>query len=181
MMTENSMAKTTKAIAQSDAVAVQKKSLFEHVASYLDANDWRYSSDAERHYYSMSCRIKEATIRVVIDVFETEEWRRIMTFSIYPIFVPENRRLSVLEALNRINHSLVYGNFEMDMADGEIRFRTTVESEADIQESMIERVLNGNLSLSDKHFGALMAVTFGSVESEGVKELASRPEDATLQ
>ena len=175
------MAKTTKAIAQSDAVAVQKKSLFEHVASYLDANDWRYSSDAERHYYSMSCRIKEATIRVVIDVFETEEWRRIMTFSIYPIFVPENRRLSVLEALNRINHSLVYGNFEMDMADGEIRFRTTVESEADIQESMIERVLNGNLSLSDKHFGALMAVTFGSVESEGVKELASRPEDATLQ
>jgi hypothetical protein len=129
----------------------------------------------------MSCRIKEATIRVVIDVFETEEWRRIMTFSIYPIFVPENRRLSVLEALNRINHSLVYGNFEMDMADGEIRFRTTVESEADIQESMIERVLNGNLSLSDKHFGALMAVTFGSVESEGVKELASRPEDATLQ
>ena len=175
------MAKTTKATAKSESVAVQKKSLFEHVASYLDANDWRYSSDAERHYYSMSCRIKEATIRVVIDVFETEEWRRIMTFSIYPIFVPENRRLSVLEALNRINHSLVYGNFEMDMADGEIRFRTTVESEADIQESMIERVLNGNLSLSDKHFGALMAVTFGSVESEGVKELASRPEDATLQ
>ena len=175
------MAKTTKATAKSESVAVQKKSLFEHVASYLDANDWRYSSDAERHYYSMSCRIKEATVRVIIDVFETEEWRRIMTFSIYPIFVPENRRLSVLEALNRINHSLVYGNFEMDMADGEIRFRTTVESEADIQESMIERVLNGNLSLSDKHFGALMAVTFGSVESEGVKELASRPEDATLQ
>ena len=175
------MAKTTKATAKSESVAVQKKSLFEHVASYLDANDWRYSSDAERHYYSMSCRIKEATIRVVIDVFETEEWRRIMTFSIYPIFVPENRRLSVLEALNRINHSLVYGNFEMDMADGEIRFRTTVESEADIQESMIERVLNGNLSLSDKHFGALMTVVFGSVEPDGVKELASRPENSTLQ
>ena len=175
------MAKTIKATAQTEAVAVQKKSLFEHVASYLDANDWRYSSDAERHYYSMSCRIKEATIRVVIDVFETEEWRRIMTFSIYPIFVPENRRPTVLEAMNRINHSLVYGNFEMDMADGEIRFRTTVESDNDIQESMIERVLNGNLSLSDKHFGALMAVVFGSVEPEDVKELASRPEDATLQ
>jgi hypothetical protein len=83
--------------------------------------------------------------------------------------------------MNRINHSLVYGNFEMDMADGEIRFRTTVESDNDIQESMIERVLNGNLSLSDKHFWALMAVVFGSVEPEDVKELASRPEDATLQ
>ena len=175
------MAKTTKATVQSEAVAVQKKSLFERVAGYLDAHDWRYSSDVERHYYSMSCRIKEATVRVIIDVFEAEEWRRIMTFSVYPIFVPETRRPAVLEALNRINHTLVYGNFEMDMADGEIRFRTTVESEIDIPESMIERVLNGNLSMSDKQFAALMAVTFGSVEPQGVKDLESRPEDATLQ
>ena len=175
------MAKVSKATAKSDNIVVPKKSLFDRVAGYLDANDWRYSSDSEKGYYSMGCRIKEANVRVVIDVFESEAWRRMMTFSIYPIFVPESRRATVLEALNRINHSLVYGNFEMDMADGEIRFRTTVESESDIQEAMMERVLNGNLSLSDKHFGALMAVVFGSVEPECVKEIASRPENATLQ
>lgn len=175
------MAKANKAAAKAGNDVVPKMKLFDRVAGYLDANDWRYSSESERGYFSMSCQIKEATVRVIIDVFDSEEWQRVMTFSIYPIFVPENRRASVLEALNRINHSLVYGNFEMDMADGEIRARTTVESEIDIQESMMERVLNGNLSLSDKHFGAVMAVAFGSVEPEGVKELASRPEDATLQ
>ena len=56
-----------------------------------------------------------------------------------------------------------------------------MESDSDIQESMMERVLNGNLSLSDRHFGSLMAIAFSNVEPEGVKELASRPEDATLQ
>lgn len=129
------MAKVSKATAKSDNIVVPKKSLFDRVAGYLDANDWRYSSDSEKGYYSMGCRIKEANVRVVIDVFESESWRRMMTFSIYPIFVPENRRAAVLEALNRINHSLVYGNYEMDMADGEIRFRTTVESESDMYAS----------------------------------------------
>jgi hypothetical protein len=178
---EKSMAKAIKTAVQIEPLVPAKKCLFDRVAGFLDANDWHYNAESSKGYFSMGCRIKEATVRVIIDVFESEEWRRIMTFSVYPIFVPENRRPTVLEALNHINHSLVYGNFEMDMADGEIRFRTTVESESDIRESMMERVLNGNLSLSDRHFAALMAVAFGSVAPESVKELATRPEDATLQ
>ncbi len=174
------MAKASKATAHSEPTAAPQKTLFDRMGGYLDANDWGYSADTERGCYSMRCKFKEVTARVLIDVFEADDWRRIMIFSIYPIFVPEIRRPSVLEALNRINYSLVYGNFEIDMADGEIRFRTTVESESDIQESMMERVLNGNLSVSNTHFGALMAVAFGSVEPEGVKELASLPQDATL-
>lgn len=175
------MAKTSKAAANAEIAVVTKKSLFDRVAGYLDANDWRYNSDSERGFFSMSCRIKDASVRVIVDVYESDDWRRILTFSIYPIFVPENRRTAVLEALNRINHSLVYGNFEMDPADGEIRVRTTVESEGEIPESMMDRVLNSNLSVSDRHFGAQMAVAFASVEPDSVKELASRPEDATLQ
>jgi len=176
------MARTQKSVKQDVVVAeTPKKSLFDRVAGFLDANDWHYNAESEKGYFSMGCRIKEASVRVIIDVFESEEWKRIMTFSIYPVFVPENRRSAVLEAMNRINHVLVYGNFEMDPADGEIRFRTSVESDCDIGESMMDRVLNGNLAGSDKHFAALMAVSFGGVAPEGVKEIASRPEGATLQ
>jgi len=176
------MAKTSKSTVQIEAaVPTAKKSLFDRVAGFLDANDWHYNAESEKGYFSMGCRIKEASVRVIIDVFESDEWRRVMTFSIYPVFVPENRRSAVLEAMNRINHVLVYGNFEMDPADGEIRFRTSVESDSDISESMMDRVLNGNLAGSDKHFAALMAVSFGGVAPEGVKEIASRPENATLQ
>jgi hypothetical protein len=180
-MKEKMMAKASKSTVQIEPVVAAKKSLFDRVAGFLDANDWRYSAESEKGYFSMGCRIKEASVRVIIDVFESEEWRRVMTFSIYPVFVPENRRSAVLEAMNRINHVLVYGNFEMDPTDGEIRFRTSVESDVDISESMMERVLNGNLGGSDKHFAALMAVAFGGSAPEDVKEIASRPENATLQ
>jgi len=175
------MAKPSKASAKTENVAVQKKSLFETVGSFLDTNERRYSSDAESGSYSMFFRIKDASVRVVIDVFETDEWQRLMTCTMYPIYVPEHRRPAAAEALNRINYALLYGNFEMDMADGEIRFRTTMESDHGIPESMIERVLYGNLSSADKHFGALMAIVFGNVEPDGVAALASRPENVALQ
>jgi hypothetical protein len=41
--------------------------------------------------------------------------------------VPEARRPAVAEFITRINFGLVSGNFEMDWADGEVRFKTGME------------------------------------------------------
>ena len=41
----------------------------------------------------------------------------------FPIYVPDYQRLAVAEALCRINFSLFPGAMEMDMQDGELRFR----------------------------------------------------------
>lgn len=176
------MAKQTKReIVEETAIVVPKKSLFERVAGYLDANDWRHDADTEKGYFSMGCRIKEASVRVIIDVFESDDWRRLLTFSTYPVMVPEHRRSAVVEALTRINYQLVYGNFEMDLADGEVRFRTVVEAEKDLDDSMIERVLNANLNAVDRYFAALMTITYGNASPDTVIDLASVPAKENLQ
>ena len=175
------MAKADKSIALAEDIVPLKKSLFDRVADYLDANDWRYRVVRESAYYSMDCRIAEASVRVVLDVTEGDQLSRILALSVYPIFVPENRRVAVLQAMNEINFALVFGCFEMDPADGQIRFRTSVEADTDITECMMERVLHGNLASADKHFAALMGTAFGVAEPEGSNEVVSRPAGATLQ
>jgi hypothetical protein len=176
------MARQTKrVIVEEAAIVVPKKSLFERVAGYLDANDWRHDADTEKGYFSMGCRIKEASVRVIIDVYESDDWRRLLTFSTYPIMVPEHRRSAVVEALTRINYQLVYGSFEMDLADGEVRFRTVVEAEKELDDAMIDRVLNANLSAADRYFAALMTVTYGNASPATVIDLASVPAKENLQ
>jgi hypothetical protein len=69
----------------------------------------------------------------------------------------------------------------MDPADGQIRFRTLMESDADFTDPLLERVLNGNLATADRHFAALMAVMFAVAGQEGANELVTRPEGTTLQ
>ncbi len=176
------MARQTKReIVEEAAIVVPKKSLFERVAGYLDANDWRHDADTEKGYFSMGCRIKEASVRVIIDVYESDDWRRLLTFSTYPVMVPEHRRSAVVEALTRINYQLIYGNFEMDLADGEIRFRTVVEAEKELDDAMIDRVLNANLSSADRYFAALMTITYGNASPATVIDLASLPAKENLQ
>ena len=176
------MARQTKReIVEETTIVVPKKSLFERVAGYLDANDWHYTADTEKAYFSMGCRIKEASVRVVIDVFEAEDWSRLLTFSTYPVMVPEHRRSGVIEALTRINYQLIYGSFEMDLADGEIRFRTVVEAEKELDDTMIDRVLNANLNAADRYFAALMTITYGNASPATMIDLASVPAKENLQ
>ena len=169
------------AIIEVSATETPKKSLFDRVAGYLDAQDWTYKTHQENNYFTMSCRIKDAGVRVVLDVHEAEDWCRVLAYSTYPVYVPELKRAQVVEALTQINYSIIYGNLEMDLKDGEIRVRTIVEGETQMSDGMIERVLNSNLNSADRYFAPLMAVAFGNAAPDTVLDLAERQEQATLQ
>jgi hypothetical protein len=51
--------------------AAPMKSLFERVAAFLDSNDWNYSENAEKKYFSAGYRLKDASVRVILDVYES--------------------------------------------------------------------------------------------------------------
>ena len=169
------------AITEIPVAETPKKTLFDRVAGYLDAQDWTYKANQENTYFTMNCRIKDAGVRVVLDVHEAEDWCRVLAYSTYPVYVPEPKRAMVAEALTRINYSIIYGNLEMDLKDGEIRVRTSVEGETQMSDGMIERVLNSNLHSSDRYFAPLMAVAFGNAAPDTVLDLVERQEQVTLQ
>lgn len=85
-------------IAETPTSTAPVKSLFERVAAYLDANDWNYTANAEKNYFTAACRIKDASVRVILDVTESEDWQRVLVYSCFPVFVPEQRRAAVAGA-----------------------------------------------------------------------------------
>ena len=159
----------------------QKGTLFQRVAAYLDTNDWNYTAFEEKHYFTTGARLRDASVRTILDVTEQEAWDRVLVYSIYPTYVPEHRRVAMLHAINRINYTLAFGNFEMDLKDGEIRVRTVVEGTGDLSGAMIDRVHSSNLRTTDRYQSALLAVAFGNASPDSILELAERGEEATLQ
>ncbi len=158
-----------------------RKTLLERMAEWLDANEWQYDSHPEKDYISTTCKLKDVAARVFVEFADSDEWHRALAFTSYPVRVPEARRTAVADALNRINYSLVYGSFEMDMDDGEVRFRTVVESDTDMNDAMFERVLNSNLAVADRHFAPLMAIAFGNAAPATVLDLSGPAEKQVLQ
>lgn len=163
------------------AVEVPTKSLFDRVAGFLDANDWHYRAYEEKSYFDMNVGIRYASVRVIVDTDDLENWQRASTYSVFPVQTPENRRGAMLETINRINHSLSYGNLEMDMDDGEVRIRTVVEAQSDLAEELMERMLHSNLNMANRFFAPLMAVAFGNADPATVRDLVAGNEGKTLQ
>lgn len=167
--------------------AAPVKSLFECVAAFLDSNDWNYTENAEKKYFSTGCHLKDASVRVILDVYESDGWQRVLVYSLFPVFVPEDRRAAVAESINRFNYGMLFGNLEMDSSDGEIRVRTIVESGGELGDTMIDRALSSNLETAGRFIAPILAVAFGNVAPEKALDLIAKnetlavPQTATVQ
>ena len=165
-------------IAETPTSTAPVKSLFERVAGYLDANDWSYTANAEKNYFSTGCRIKDASVRVILDVHESENWQRVLVYSCFPVYVPEHKRAAVAESITRINYGMIFGNLEMDLSDGEVRVRTIVEACGELGDPMIERALASNLETANRFLAPTLAVAFGNAAAETVLDLVAQNEDS---
>lgn len=92
---------------------------------------------------------------------------QVIVYSIYPQPTPENQRSPMAELLTRINYGLILGNFEMDYADGEVRFKTSIDVEdSELTPDLIKPVVFANLGMMDLYWPALTAIVEGRMEPQ---------------
>lgn len=81
--------------------------------------------------------------------------------------VPEARRGAVCELLTRINYALRIGNFEMDLRDGELLFRTAVDVEGgELTPQMVDSLVGTGYFTFERYFPAIMRVVYGGASPE---------------
>ena len=102
-----------------------------------------------------------------------DEEGRLLVITICPANVPKGRRAAVVELLMRINWRLVLGSFDMDMDDGQIRFRTSIMlGQGGLNEEAITHVVLSNLTLMDHHLPDINTVAFGSTSPKSALQQA---------
>lgn len=92
---------------------------------------------------------------------------RIAFLSSLPFTVPTNKQNDALQFLNLVNWHIAVGNLEMDPADGELVFRTSVAcAETAITPDMVGTMLMFNLFTCDRFLPALAQVIFANADPE---------------
>lgn len=89
---------------------------------------------------------------------------RTMLFLTYlPMKVPEDKRLELAEYITRANYGLHVGNFEMDLSDGELRYKTTGVSDEDSMPGLevIRRLTYVGFSMFDRYVPGVLAILYG--------------------
>ena len=93
-----------------------------------------------------------------------EEQNQFVFYSVCPLSVPEDKRAVMADFLTRANYGMILGNFEMDFDDGEVRYKTSIDSNGDdLTPTFIRPLIYANVLMMDKYLPGVMAVTYGNI------------------
>lgn len=141
------------------------------ITRFLDRDDWKYKLDEEKEVIRLGLTIHNKMKRVDI-VFDLRDDKYLLFFTC-PLSVDEAERPEMRDLLNRINYGVMFGNFEMDDRDGEIRFRYAVDCDNQLpSQEIIEHSLYRSASTLEKYGDAIVQVLMGFATGKEAYEKA---------
>ncbi len=148
------------------------------IKSYLKEDDWHFSFDEEsglfRFGLSLSSKLKK--INYIVDVKKDEY----IVYAIAPIGADEEDKMmmaAMAEFICRANYGLPHGNFELDMRDGEVRFKCFVDCEGITpSKDMVQNSIHCPAAMFKRYGSGIVDIIFGNATA---KEAVEKCEKAT--
>ena len=135
--------------------------LFEIVEQFFIDDEWYFSRLDGQTLLQANFSGKNGRLNCYAQTHE--EQFIVFFYAICPVNVPEERRLAVAEFLTRANFGLKVGNFEMDMDDGEVRFKTSIDVEkAELTRALVSNLVYANVWTMDRYLPGVLTVIYGS-------------------
>ena len=130
------------------------------IESCFKQNDWPYER-FEEDETALQFEISGKNAYFKGYVYTEESLRHVVILIFVPNLIPENKRIAVAEYFNRANYGLSVGNFELDMDDGEARYRVAVDIEGgEMSTTMVENMVGMGFVLTDRYYPGIMALLY---------------------
>jgi len=137
---------------------------FEAIVSYFERDGWKFRRLAGHDALEMGVAGETGNYRLIAVVDGERSVVRFLTF--LEGKVPETRRREVMEYLTRANYGLLLGNFEFDIADGEVRFKCAVDIEhRGLSYEQYQSMLYVSVAMMDRYFPGLEKVVQGTSDA----------------
>lgn len=152
--------------------------VFDSVIAFLHEDDWRYEEIPGEMAIRFSFSGKNARYECFGQANEDHEI--FVFYTIIPIRVSDEQRNAAAELVARINYGLNIGNFELDMNDGEIRYKTSIDVEGgELTTRMVETLIAVNISTTDRYFSAFTDVLYAGVAAVEAVGRIERPDPSS--
>ena len=140
------------------------KSVANAVNNFLTEDDWHFSFDDQRGLFKFDLSLKGRIKKVsyIVDVKDDEY----VVYAISPLGADEDDEkmmASMAEFICRANYGLKNGNFELDMRDGEIRYKSFVDCEGITPTmEMVRNSIHCPAAMFDRYGAGIVDIIFGN-------------------
>lgn len=159
---ENRLTKLTITIPTSEPASISQI-----VTRFFDEEDWDYIRREDEVTLEMSFVGDHGRWSCLAQARDEDE--QFLFYSICPIAIPLELRSPIAEFLTKANCGLILGNFELDYADGEVCYKTSIDVEGDrLSEALLESLVYTNVSMMDRYLPSLIAVINGMSPDDAI-------------
>ena len=130
------------------------------VEAMLQEDGWQFAPVAGQSTLAMGFRGQHGSWMCYSHI--DDERNALVIYSVTPKAVPEHARGAMADFLTRANFGLVVGNFELDLSDGETRFKTSIElGQTAPDTQLLRRLLHVNVATLDRYLPGIEGVAEG--------------------
>ena len=131
----------------------------------LNAREWTYTVNEELSLLTFGVGGEHSAYNCAL--FADDETRLVTMIAQSPMRVPHEERLSACELLMRANHGLMFGGFDLDFNDGEVRFKVAVDVEGGtLGVEAVHSMITVALDMYELWYPPLMKVVYGGISPE---------------
>ncbi len=129
------------------------------VEAFLARTEWGYERHPEEASLAVQIGGDNGRFTLYIEIDETR--KQLVAYALCPVRCPHEKRAAMAELTARANWGLVLGNFDLDMDDGDIRFKTSADVEPyAFTPDCCAPILFPNVLTMDRYLPALMGVIY---------------------
>lgn len=130
----------------------------EFIKDYFEQKQWHYSyfapqdSDSQQSHH-LSLRMKNKDIDCGYLFRVQESGSLLAVYGILPFLIPESHQSAAMLLITQINYDMIIGNLEMDVNDGEVRYKNAIDVEAlGLDEEILESLLQSVVAMTTVAF-----------------------------
>lgn len=128
--------------------------IVDYLKQYFDDKQWHYThyqprtNDSQQsHHLSLRMRNKQLECGYLFRVQEKNNL--LAVYGILPFLIPESHQSAAMLLITQINYDMLIGNLEMDVNDGEIRYKNAIDVEAvGIDDHILEHLLQSVIAMT---------------------------------
>ncbi|MEC9439910.1 MAG: YbjN domain-containing protein [Myxococcota bacterium] len=135
----------------------------------LDVDDIAQHSPEDHVRIKTGCRASNGQWYCLADIQPSSDI--VAFYSYFPVEIPEDRYAAIVSFITQANYGMFVGNFAIDLDDGELRFKTSIDVEGvepKQASKLFERLVAANIATMDRYFPGITAVLQGTSPEEAI-------------
>lgn len=139
--------------------------IFAAIVNFFTEDNWHYAQLEKQSALRLAFKGKNDQYDCYTQAIEAQQ--QFIFYCLCPIKIPKSKRRAVGEFLSRANYGMIIGNFELDFAEGEVAYKTSIDVEGStLTFPQMKRLVDTNVAMMDQYLPGIKSVIQGDASPE---------------